>query len=278
MRLFSRFRKKNKSTPKRPISKEKEFINALSSDQFKAFVSSIQSADDRTLRELSNNMDMYSLENAINERIENEQYMDIVLNTNDEKVLRDIAMAVERNDEIACLAVEKINNKQYLFDIIKNKKLTVNTSRVNNLALDKLKEKGCLMEALQKVAKGHPDYEVRDYILDNLEQSEIVKIAKTDSNASFAGGAASRITNKSDLRDVFKNAKQDEARARALSRLNDSGLCNKIVREGPGKWGHETVAAAIWKSNNVTELRKYKLAHNPERSAAIGRLKELGKL
>lgn len=271
MRLFGKFKKKDKKSSNR--NKEEEYIYSLNINEFMLLFAN----DGSKLRKLSSKYDSNRLERAITSRLEYEKYINTVQNTNDEKVLKDIAINVKESDKLVCLAIEKIDNKQYLIDIINNKKVTY-SSMVDKIALDKLKESGDLVEALNKTAKTNPY--IRDYILDNLSQSELIKIAKTNSNASFAGEAASRITNKSDLRGVFKNAKHDEARAMALTKLNDVGLSNKVVKEGPGKWGDKTVASAIHKSNNVAELRQYKMYPNskPERSAAIKRLKDLGML
>lgn len=276
MGLFDRFKKNNKKSSKNKITKEKKFINSISGDEFKIWVSLIQSGkiDKSALSKMG--YDYYWLEKAINERIEYEQYGDIVNNTSDEKILKEIAQNAKYG-EIPILCIEKINNNQYLKEIAINHNSS--SAIVSETAINKIDDPKILSDALSKVSSSS-----MEIALDKLDQKELIKIAKDKSKKDrVREEAINRINSQPVLMDIFKTEKSDSLRATALSNMNHLpvNFYNDIVKSYKGGYPKETrtLCVAISHATCVNEIRvhtKCQAPDYPPRGVAALRLKELG--
>lgn len=272
MGLFDRFKRSVNKRSKSDITEEKKFIDSLSSKQFNELILLINSGGFK-LQEKSG-FKPYWLEQAINQRIEYEQYIDIVNNTSDEKILKEIAQNA-RYDEIPILCIEKINNNQYLKEIVLKHNSTF--SIVSETAINKIEDHKILIDLLPNLPSNNEEIG-----LDKLNQNELIKIAKDKSlKDSTRIDAINRIHNQSVLMDIFKTEKRDRVRAAALGNMNNLNktFYNDIVKDSGKEYGNVTIAVAIKHATNVNELRKHtkvKTPDYPPRGAAAIRLKELG--
>ena len=176
---------------------------------------------------LENIEDTEIITNILNNTNENYLKKQIIsTKTIDESILEEIGLE-DHDSSVRIAAIEKINNNEILYDIIKREYKEIKENDSENISIKAI-ENITDTRILKNIAKNESCKHLSTLAILKITDDEFLKsIVKTHSNETVRIAAIGKISDEETLKDIAKNDKSSRVRKTAIDKIHSKSFLVK---------------------------------------------------